>query len=111
MGSYNGDKSLRTSAQENLKFYQQEAGNEVETIIGYYNSLDNLKRLRASLNSGGLSSVEKQRLTSEYNELVREVNESTASLNEINALLNIERARQLDKWNRESEAFLQKFIN
>jgi hypothetical protein len=111
MGSYNGDKSLRTAAQENLKFYQNEANNEVGRIISYYTDLDKLHKLKANLGKDDITPEEKRSLTQEYNTQVKQVNQLTPQLNELNAALNLERARQLDKWNRVSETFLQKFIN
>ena len=111
MGSYNGDKSLRSAAQENLKFYQQEANNEVDKIISYYSDLEKLQNLKADLGKPALTAEQKRGLTQQYNAQVREVNEMTPRLNELNAALNLERARQLDRWNRVSETFLQKFIN
>jgi hypothetical protein len=111
MGSYNGDKSLRSAAQENLKFYQEEAKGQVNHIISYYSDLEKLHSLKAELDKPGLNPEQRRGLTSRYNEQVKQVNQRTPELNELNASLNLERAQQLDKWNKVSETFLQKFIN
>ena len=111
MGSYNGDKSLRTAAQQNLKFYQQEATTRVEGIISYYTDLDELHTLKKQLDKPGLNAEQRRALTGRYNDQVKQVNQRTPELNELNSSLNLERARQLDQWNKVSESFLQKFIN
>lgn len=111
IGSYQGDKSLRTAARANLEFYRNESGVQLSQVIDYYEELETLRKLKAGLNEQGISREERLRRTRLYNDQVQKVNESTPDLNVMNEELNNERARYLAQWNRVSEGFLQKFIN
>ncbi len=109
-GSYKGDRTLKSTAAENLRFYEEESGERLQPMVDYYKSLDELKRLKNSLESD-LSPERRKELTDQYNRQVREINESAAKLDALSEELNDERALHLDKWNRVSEAFLRKFID
>ena len=111
IGSYQGDKSLRTAARQNLEFYRQESGVQLVQVIDYYKELGELRKLKASLDEKGISREERLRRSRMYNDQVHKVNESTPELNAMNEALNSERAKYLSQWNQVSEAFLQKFIN
>ncbi|MCA6075333.1 LIC11966 family surface protein [Fulvivirga sedimenti] len=108
-GAYKGDRTLKSAAAENLRFYQDEASVRLQPMVDYYLSLKELKTLKGKLDSES-SADQRKILTDRYNELVRGINDSARNLDELSEQLNDERAMHLDKWNRVSESFLRKFI-
>ena len=108
-GAYKGDKSLRNAATRNLRFYQQEAQEDLPVLSNYYGDLDKLRMLKSNLDQAKDSELRKK-LTEEYNTLVREINASAKTLDALTEKLNYQRAESLDLWNRESESFLRRFI-
>jgi hypothetical protein len=108
-GGYKGDRSLRSAASENLKFYLREAEEDLSEMVAYYSRLYELKSTKTDMEATEDAEMRK-RLTDKYNSLVRSINASGKQLNVITNRLNQERAAYLDKWNQVSESFLKEHI-
>lgn len=109
IGAFRGERSLRNTAAENLRFYLAESSADIPVLVEYYAALSDLKKSRELLKSARDEERRKQ-LTDEYNALVRKINASAETLDALSEKLNRERAENLDRWNNASEEFLKRHI-
>ena len=108
--SYKGDASLKSSAQQMMKFYKDEAEEEFPKMVDYYIKKDNYEKIKAIMDSKKKKDVTQEDVD-KYNKAVNEYNKAVQSYNAINENLNNNRAQYLKQWNDKVKSFFDKHAN
>jgi hypothetical protein len=105
--AYNGDGSLKLACMDMLKFYLKEGTTDFPAMLDFYAKQDTFIKIDAAIKSKKKSEITKAE-SDEFNKAVNEYNAAVNKNNTINKTLNTERSKNLDAWQKASEAFLQK---
>ncbi|MGB0523965.1 MAG: LIC11966 family surface protein [Flammeovirgaceae bacterium] len=109
LSHYNNDASLFQACNTMLKFYQDEAKNQLPKLIDFYLKQENLEKIKTSFNKIP-QSKRTQADVDKYNKAIDEFNKSVGNYNEINNGLNQKRAQLINTWNKAAAAFLNKHV-
>ena len=107
--AFEGDNSLILAAKEILKFYQKEAEKDIVTILDFQLKKEHFEKVNESFQKLG-KKERTQTAIDEYNKAVKDYNGSIENYNKVNDLLNKERTKQLDNWNKTVSKFTSKNV-
>jgi hypothetical protein len=107
--NFKGDGSLKTSCNQVLKFYKQEAEQKMDILSDFYIKKENFEKLKTSFDSKD-QMARTQDEVNQYNAAVKSFNDATMKFNRTNDELNNSRKRFLDAWNNSIDSFLQRQI-
>jgi len=99
---FKNDPSLYNSTKDILSFYQQEAENNMPTLIDFYLTQENYMKLK--------NNIEKMSVTNRTNEDIDKYNKAVDNFNKINTDLNQKRNELINAWNKTSQSFLNRHV-
>ncbi|MBD3636332.1 MAG: hypothetical protein HUJ25_03245 [Crocinitomicaceae bacterium] len=106
---FKGDNSLVAACQDILKFYQDEADNQVDKITNYLIKTENFNTIKASFDQ----KKEKDRTQEDidqYNNAVKEANEAAQTYNSTNQTIFENRKSKIAAWNEAVQSFTDKHV-
>ena len=107
--SYKGDDTMEEALRNLLSFYQDEANNQMPTLLGFYQAKENFEKIKKVIDSKPRANVTKEE-ADQYNNALQKYNNSITSYNAKNTELNATRSKLIDNWNNTNNAFLDKQI-
>lgn len=109
MKGYNGDNSLIYAAKGVLDFYYMEATTKLDQYSDYFLNEEKFEQVQKIMNAKSQSSRTRADIE-EYNEAVKEMNKRSDSFNKLNQELNILRSKALERWNNQSDRFIDSHV-
>jgi hypothetical protein len=102
--AFDGDNSLIKDCEEMMKFYKDEAENQIPVMIEFHLKKEYFENVKAAFDK--MSKKERtQEKVDEFNKAVNEFNESVNKLNKVNDETNAKRAELIDSWNKSTSKF------
>ncbi|TNE55064.1 MAG: hypothetical protein EP338_04960 [Bacteroidetes bacterium] len=105
--AFDNDASLKQACVDMLKFYQEEAEKDFNSLTEFYTNKEAFEKVKSKLDAKKGKNITQEEVD-EYNKLVKEYNESTASFNETNQRLNNNRSKLINNWNNTAAKFTKK---
>lgn len=103
------DKSMVLATIDLLKFYIQEAENDVDVMLDYLTISENFNKIKASFDQKKEKNRTQEDVDS-YNEGVNNLNQAVNTYNAMNDKANKERVKLIDGWNSTSDKFTSKHV-
>lgn len=107
--SYKGDGTLEVALRNLLNFYQDEANNQIPSLLDFFLAKENFEKIKKVIDSKPKGSASKEEID-QYNAALTKYNESINLYNTKNTELNTKRSKLINEWNAAGNAFLDKQI-
>lgn len=106
---YEGDVSMITATRNLLKFYQNEAENDVDLALNFFEQTENFEKVKSAFQKKKERDRTKEDFD-EYNNGVNALNKAVNDYNAMNETSNKTRNSLLDDWNRTADKFTSKHV-
>lgn len=107
--SFDGDNSLLEAGSEILKFYKNEAENELADIVDFFVKKEKFETIHQAFEAKKKNDRTQEDVDN-YNQAVNDYNNATNAYNKANETLNNSRGKKLDNWNNTAAKFTKKHV-
>ena len=107
--AFNGDATLMKASQEAMDFFKKEGEERMPYLTDYFIKKEKFEKIKANFDKIKPSKRTKADVDN-YNKAIDELNKASAKYNEVNELLNKERSKMLNNWNKAVDSFLKKHV-
>jgi hypothetical protein len=107
--SFGGDNTLKTSCNQLLEFYKNEAAVKVPILVNFYLKKETFDKTKAAFDAKPKQDRTRADVD-QYNKALNEFNKSIAEFNSTNQELAKKSGFLVDNWNRAVDSFLDKHV-